>query len=193
MANVVSFPAVETPRIRVVLTHRPGAASGLTELEAWGNGPLPLAPAEAPVRNLAMTGRISASYTSPYDDVAQVADGRIAFTHYSRNRWTAYQSPNPSDWLMVEWDAPQRVARVDLYLWGDGQGVDAPAAYRIERWDGTAWAPVAVAERLPQAPTTWARNTTRFEPVETARLRVVFQHAQRTYAGVTELEVWAEH
>ncbi len=34
-ANRVSFAPIETSRLRLVLTHQPGASSGLTEIEAW--------------------------------------------------------------------------------------------------------------------------------------------------------------
>jgi hypothetical protein len=38
-ANVVSFPPLVTPRLRLVLAPRPGASVGLSELEVWGAPP----------------------------------------------------------------------------------------------------------------------------------------------------------
>ncbi len=189
-ANVASFPRLETSRIRAVLTHRAGAASGLTEIEAWGHADLPLAPPTEEVENLARDGALaSASFTAPYDDVAQLNDGRVAFTRYSRNRWTAYGSPNASDWVEVEFLASRRVARIDLYLWGDGGGVQAPRNYRVEYRDGTRWLRAVETDRLPAAPETWARNTVTIDPVETQAIRVVFEHALPAFSGVTEIEV----
>ena len=189
-ANVASFPRLETSRIRAVLTHRAGAASGLTEIEAWGHADLPLAPPTEEVDNMARDGAlVSASFTSPYDDVAQLNDGRIAFTRYSRNRWTAYGSPNASDWVEVDFVAPRRVARIDLYLWGDGGGVQAPRDYRVEYLHGTRWVRAVETNRFPAEAETWARNTVMIDPVETQAIRVVFEHAPPAFSGVTEIEV----
>jgi hypothetical protein len=159
-------------------------------LEAWGSADLPLSEPVAPVPNLAMTGTVTASYTSPHDDPAEAVDGRTAFTRYSRNRWTAYGSPNRSDWLMVAWTEPQHVERVDIYLWGDERGVGAPADLHIEVLDGASWVRVPEVERRPAVPATWARNTVVIEPMEASRLRVVFDHALPLFAGVTEVEIW---
>ncbi|HEX9885844.1 MAG TPA: glycosyl hydrolase family 65 protein [Longimicrobiales bacterium] len=189
-ANVITFPEVETSRLRVSFVHLLGAATALTEIEAWGRADLPLPPPTAPVLNLALEGRVSASSTHSGDRVEHLNDRRISFTRYGRNRWTAYGSPDPSDWVMVEWDEPRWVARVDLYLWGDGGGVDAPASFEIQAWDGSGWVPAAVLFRVPEEPRTWARNQTNLEPVRTSRVRIVFRHALPASTGVTEVEIW---
>jgi hypothetical protein len=123
--------------------------------------------------------------------VEQAVDGRLSFTRYSRNRWTAYGSPNAEDWLEVDFGAPRAVGRVDLYLYGDGRGVAAPGAYRIEAWDGKTWMEVTERARTPEAPTAWALNTVELEPVETSRLRVTLTHDGVMRSGLTELRVLA--
>ena len=200
MANHVTFPDVATTRVRVVVHHRPRATSGLAELEAWSADTLPLVPATGsaaaePVANLAWNPgdrpypKVSASYTSANDRVEQAVDGRLSFTRYSRNRWTAHQSPNASDWLEVDFGEPRAVGSVELYLYGDGRGVAAPRDVRIERWKGSAWVDVPVLTRTPEAPTAWALNTLAFSPVETSRLRVVFTHDLPATSGLTELRI----
>ncbi len=188
-ANVVTFPTIDASRIRVTLTHRPGSASGLTELEAWGVAELPLPEATAASGNLARRATVSASFTSEFDDMTEVNDGRIAFTRYSRNRWTAYGSPNAGDWIELDFGRPQRVARIDLYLWGDERGISAPRSYAVEHWNGTSWQAATELDRLPAEPRTWARNSVWIEPVETTRVRVRFQHALPAFSGVTEIEI----
>ena len=91
---------------------------------------------------------------------------------------------------MVEWETPQRVGRIDLYLWGDGRGVDAPRDYVVEYWNGSSWVTAEVLDRLPTHPRIWARNIVRIAPVETTRLRVVLEHDAPMATGVTEMEVW---
>lgn len=117
-------------------------------------------------------------------------DGRLSFTRYARNRWTAYGSPNATDWLEVDFGEPHSVGRVDLYLFGDGRGVAAPRTIRVETWIGAAWAEAVVRTRTPALPTAWALNSLELAPVETSRLRVVFIHDLPAASGLTELRIW---
>ena len=194
--NRVTFPRVETARIRVTFTHRGAAATGLTEIEAWAHLPLPLPPPTEPVHDLAYnaTGRgfprASASFTSPSDRVTDVNDGRIAFTRASRNRWTAYGSRHRSDWVEIDFGERRTVRALDLYLWGDSGGVRAPRRYTVQYRAGHGWADARVILRMPERPETWAVNTVRIEPVDTDRIRVVFEHDLPASSGMTELMVW---
>jgi len=191
-ANTVTFPPIATSRVRAVLAHRPGVASGLTELEAWGAAELPLPGPTAPVQNLALGAEVSASFSSQGDDVARVNDGRIAFTRYTGNRWTTGGSPHARDWISLDFGVPKQVGQVDLYLWGDSARVTAPRGYWIEYWDGATWAEAREASRAPAAPMTWALNTVKILPVETPRIRIVFEHARPAASGVTEIAVWGK-
>lgn len=197
-ANVVRFPEITASRLRVVLTHALGKASGLTELEVWGHAELPLPAPTGPIANLALaTGpagfpKTSASFTSRFDSLAQVADGRVAFTRYSRNRWTAYESPNATDWIQLDFGEPRTIHRLDIYLWGDDRGVKAPTDYVVETWTDGRWTSVVVTDRRPRLPATWARNSVVMEPVTSPKIRVVFEHALPAVTGVTEIEVWGD-
>jgi hypothetical protein len=113
----------------------------------------------------------------------------VAFTHYSRDRWTAVGSPNGSDWIELDLHASATVGRVELYLWGDGDRVRAPSQYTIELWDGTDWRPARERSRVPAHPLASARNVVLIEPTKTSRLRVVFEHARPAVTGITELIV----
>jgi len=195
-ANTVTFSEVRASRVRAVLRHAPGATSGLTEFEAWGPGDLPAPDPVAPATNLAWNPgdrpwpRVAASFTGPTDDAAQAVDGRLAFTRYSRNRWTGYGSPNARDWLEVDLGEAREVGRVELFLFGDGRGVAAPAVYDVEVWTGRGWEEVVPLGRSPAAPTAWAVNTLVMEPVTTPKVRVLFTHPQPAFAGVTEIRLW---
>jgi hypothetical protein len=191
-ANVVTFRPVAASRMRVVLTHRPGATSGLTEIEAWADVPLPLASPAAPGGNAAYGAAASASFSAPGDSASEVNDTRIAFTYYSRNRWTAVGSPNRRDWVQLDLGRRRTIRQVDLYLWGDGARVRAPRRFTVQTWDGETWVEPLVRRRLPEKPASWALNTVRVEPVETEKIRVVFEHDLPAVSGVTELMVWEE-
>ncbi len=117
---------------------------------------------------------------------------RIAFTRYSRNRWTAYGSPNRSDWVEIDFAGRRRVSRLELYLWGDGTGVKAPKRYSVQFWDGRAWADAQVVSQKPGTPEVSAVNTVRIVPVEAEKIRVLFQHDLPAYSGMTELVIWED-
>jgi hypothetical protein len=191
-ANVVSFDEIRTSRLRVVLTHADGAASGLAEFEAWGRGTLPAPVATVAPANLAFGATVSASYASPTAPVDDVHDMRIAFTRYSRNGWTAVGSPNREDWLEMRLDSVRTVAALDLYLLGRRSGLAAPASYRVSWWNGESWRDVMVRRQEPDAPTAWARNRVAIEPVLTDRVRITFEHALPASTGVTEVMIWGK-
>lgn len=180
----------------MVLNHQEGATSGLTEFEAWGPGELPLSSPVEAVNNLGWNPGdqeyplLSASFTFPSDAVEQAVDGRLSFTRYSRNRWTAYTSPNAEDWPEVDFGVPLPVGRLELFLYGDGRGVAAPESYRVERWVEGGWREIPLLSRSPETPMAWAVNTVTFGPVQAERLRVVFRHALPAFTGVTELRIW---
>jgi hypothetical protein len=192
-ANQVSFPPVSTARIRVILLPQDGAPVGLSELEVWGPATFPLSKATGAPRDLAFNGgdteypRASASFTSASDRVAEVNDLRVAFTRYSRNRWTAYQSPNPHDWVEIDLGTPTTVRTIELYLYEDGGGIKAPRDYSLQIWKGNAWQDALVRSRVPERPLASARNVVTIEPVVTSRVRVLLEHDLPAKSGITEL------
>ncbi|HTJ22889.1 MAG TPA: discoidin domain-containing protein [Gemmatimonadaceae bacterium] len=187
---------LRTSKIRLTMEHAPGAFVGLTEIEAWSREMPSRRDAIATPRDLAYraTGeafpRASASFTGQSDAVRQAFDAQVAFTRYSRNRWTTYGSPNASDWLEVDFGAPRLVATVDLYLWGDERGVKAPRAVRVRYWDRSRWTDADVVNRQPDRPATRALNRIRLRPVRSSRIRVMFENDLPAASGVTELMVW---
>ena len=115
---------------------------------------------------------------------------QIAFTRESRNRWTAYGSPNASDWVEIDFDATKTVRALELYLWSDGRGVKAPKRYGVQYWDGVRWTDAHVLAQTPLRPTGSAVNTVRITPCQTDRVRVVFDHDLPAFSGMTELMIW---
>jgi hypothetical protein len=194
-ANVITITPLRTSRIRVLLEPRRGSALGMTEVEVWGRNPPPLAVPTAPSHDLAFNAdghgypKARASFTSPNDRVGELNDMQFAFTRYSRNRWTAYGSPNASDWVEIDFGAPRIVRSLELYLWGDDRGVKAPRSYRIQYWTSGGWRPAQVLSRFPERPAASAVNVVRVLPVSTAQIRVVFDHDLPTFTGVTEIVI----
>ena len=193
-----NFKAVETQKLRAILTHQAGAASGLIEFEAWGTSarPVPIPPDPPPslATNRAKTGypKASASHTSRYDKVEFANDGMINYRPTPNNRWTAYESKEKHDWLDIDFGKPVEFSRVELYIYDDRGGVQAPSRYDVQFWDGSAWKDVANPKKSPEQPRGGQFNEVRFDTIKTAKVRVVFTHSGKSRSGVTEVLVWGE-
>jgi hypothetical protein len=194
-ANVVRFPTIKTTKVRAVFRHSAGVRTGLTEFEVWGAAELPVESAPPRPGNLAANPggegfpRASASWTSRYDKVEMANDGRIHFQPSPHNRWTSYESPHESDWLEIDFGQPRTVGQVELYIYDDRGGVQAPQSYTVQAWDGAEWRDAEGQEQHPATPAGGRVNTVTFEAVEISKLRVVFTHKGRARSGLTEIEI----
>lgn len=197
-ANAVRFPAVAATKLRAVLHHAAGGKAGLTEFEAWGDANLPLDPPPYPAGNLAYNPgdkpfpKASASHTSRFDKVEAANDGKVSFAPNPNNRWTAYESPNESDWLEIDFGVEKEFTRIELAIYDDRGGVEPPAKYDVEAWDGKAWQPVKNVKKTPEKSAGGQFNEVRFDRVKASKVRVVFTHAGKSRSGVTEMLVWNE-
>ncbi len=138
-----------------------------------------------------------ASYTnggSPGDSVWQAVDGRIYYTDIPNSRWTDYGSPNPTDYLGVDFGAPRPVNELRIYTYDDGGGVRAPASYNVQYWNDTSWVDAPNQIMSPTVPVGNGPNEVTFSQVITPKVRVVFTpqqvNGQRVAVGVTELQAW---
>ena len=197
--NTITFTPMDVQKLRFTFTHAPGGKTGLTEIEAWGDGSLPYIPAPPPAGNLAFNPntegfpKASASFSDRFGGVPHSAiDGKINFLPTPMNRWTSYGSPNPTDWLEVDFNAEKEVGRVDLHIYDDHGGVQPPARYVIQTWTGSEWRDVEHANATPDIPTGGTINTITFSQVKTTKVRVVFTHKDPARSGVTEMEIWKE-
>lgn len=140
-----------------------------------------------PEDNLAKFPYISASFTSKYDQVGQAIDGIVSQTDDPRSRWTAYGSPNSTDWLQVEFDGPQSFNGVVLDFFEDKQSIRVPQSIRVQFWNGTGWSDVKVqlSEPLHQG-----SNTLHLPLLTASKLRVIFAHTPGFFTGVTELQIF---
>jgi hypothetical protein len=195
-ANVIRFPRLEAEQLRVIFTHANGGRTGLTEFEAWGPGRRPWVPAPPPAGNLALnqTGegfpKASASFHDVFGGLPRLAhDGRAGYLPVPVNRWTCYGSPTPSDWLEIDFGKSQEFRRIEMGIFDDRGGVQAPDKYSVEWWDGSAWREATNQQRVPEKPLGGAVNRVTFDKVTAAKVRVVFTHKGQSKSGVTEIEV----
>jgi hypothetical protein len=195
--HIITFPVLKTAQLRALLRHADGARSGLTEIEAWGPGEKPYAPAPPPEGNIAFDRdgdgfpKASASHSDVYGGVPPSAiDGRIVFEATPTNRWTCYGSPNTSDWLEIEFAEEVKIGRAVLHIYDDRGGVQAPKDYHVEVESGGTWTAMPDQVKAPVKPTGGMANEVTFPAVSTRKVRVVFTHEGNSRSGVTELEIW---
>jgi hypothetical protein len=134
-----------------------------------------------------------ASFTYRGDNAWDALDGNIWYDDRPNSRWTAYTTPNPSDWLGVDFGGPRAINEVRLYIYDGGGGVQAPAGYTVQYWNGGAWVDATGQVKTPAAPRGRDLNVVRFDHVVTNQVRVVFTHPPGSTSGVTEFEVWNTH
>ena len=191
--------ATTVTKLRANFTHAKGGFTGLTEIEAWGEGTLPYVTPPAKPGNLAYnpTGKgfpkATASHSDVYGGVAKSAiDGRIIYKTSPVNRWTSYGSTNATDWLEVDFGEAKEMSRAELYIFDDRGGVQSPADYRVQYFANGEWRNAANQSKSPATPIGGAMNTVTFTKVSAPKVRVVFTHKGNARSGVTELEFWRE-
>ena len=196
-ANVVKFDPLETTKLRVTLHHAAEGKSGLTEIEAWGDVQLPLESVAPPAGNLAWNPKpdgypkASASYSDRFGGKpASAIDGRTVFLPTPMNRWTSYESKSETDWLEIDFGRDVEFRRIELAIYDDRGGVQPPTAYVIQHWTGTEWHDVQNPKNSPAQPLGSQWNEARFEPVTSAKVRIVFTHRGQSRSGVSEVLIW---
>ena len=179
-ANVFQIEPVETDKIRVTLTHAPGFFSGLSEVEVRGARP-------DGALNLAREAKVSASFTSQYDKLAQINDGVISYGDAPRSRWSNYASPNSSDWIELRFGAAKTVESVKLYVFTDTEKAKTPRSFRVQIWQDDAWQNA----QLQNAPTTLKQgeNNLKLAPTSTERLKIELTAQNDAIVALSEVEV----
>jgi hypothetical protein len=168
----------------------------LTEFEAWGDATLPIAASPPPTDNLAYNPgnldypKASASFTSRFDKASEANDGRIQFAPEPRNRWTSYESPHDRDWLEIDFGRPKTFRRIELAIFNDRGGVQAPRDYTVQYAAGDVWKDAAKQIKSPEMPTGGMINTVNFEPATATKVRIMFTHNGRARSGISEILIW---
>ncbi len=184
-------------KFKVTLIHADGFKSGLTELEAWGQAKLPLGRIPARAGNLAFNDGVSqfpkasCSHHDIYGGIPESSiDGVTNFQASPMNRWTSYGSPNQSDWLQIDFGKKVEFRRVEIAIYDDRGGVQAPKSYELQQWSDGKWTPISGVIHAPEKPVGGQWNTVTFAPIESDKLRIVFENHGGARSGATEVTVW---
>lgn len=180
--NAITFRKLTTEKIRVVLTPQKGHCVGLSEIETWGIGKLPLAqPADPDLRPTGIQA-IRSSYTSPFDDIKAAVDGKTD----PNGRWTNYDSPNQEDWIEIEMNSPIRTDHTYIYFYED-PNITVPEKTQIQYWNGHDWQNVQIRKTIPEEPLGKALYIINYDPVESLKFRVSVSPKPGKYCGIYEV------
>jgi len=147
-----------------------------------------LAPADLGV-NLAVVATPSSSYVSGDTTPGAINDGFNPRSSRDNRRGSYGNWPRTgTQWVQYDWSQPISTNKVDVYWWDDQQGVRLPKACRLVYWDGKAFVPVANASGLGVAGSQY--NTTTFDEVKTAKLRLEIDSNDTFSTGVLEWKVY---
>ncbi len=194
-ANTINFSELKTSKVRAVFNTKEGYNVGVSEFEAWGEPHLPVSrpePDMVETDNVAFhtVANASASFTSDFDNIEYINDGTVD----PDRRWSAFESPNESDWVEIEFDETRSVHTAYIYFYCDEGGVQPPEHYKVQYWDGENWNDVRNAEKIPEDPLSNALNIYRFDEVKTEKIRVVMEHlSDEAFTGIYELELYGDN
>ncbi|HEX7897542.1 MAG TPA: beta-L-arabinofuranosidase domain-containing protein [Planctomycetota bacterium] len=107
-------------------------------------------------------------------------------------RFTWWDHKGTEEWIQLDFPAPLRISRSDLYWFNDsglGGGCDFPSSFRHEYWTGSGWAPLVYDADYDAAVdlfANWHFTIVRFHPVTTTKVRLIAQLKPGKSAGLLE-------
>jgi hypothetical protein len=182
--NLVRFPAVSAQRVRVLSTAVSGARTGLTEVKIYNRGGTTQPPPTG--GNLAPSATPSASSTSSWESIAAINDG---ITPPSSNdtvnpRWGCWPCTG-QQWADLTWSSAQTLDRAEVYFFDDEGGIDMPASWKLQYWNGTTYVDVPGASAYGLGKNQF--NPVTFNSTSTTRLRVLLTGTGTSSVGLLEV------
>lgn len=184
--TVARFTAPGTYTLELTATDGASTSSKKVVVQAEGlsDGQVNVAPFATP----------TASYTSGWESVAAINDGREPASSSDAPRWGSWPQKG-TQWVQYTWDDPVRVDGSDLYFFRDAQpgasdGVGVPASWVIEYRDGDTWREADSPSGYGTAEDGYNRTT--FTPVTTTALRARLTGHPNLALGVQEWKVYAQ-
>lgn len=180
--NAISFDKLTASKIRVTLVPEKGFSVGISELEAWGSASFPIS---APIsKKNDSECKANASYTSRFDDVNAIADGKA-----DRNgRWTAFESTNSTDWVQLSFKQKRVMNRAHVYFYEDNTNIFPPQEVTIQFWNGKSWCNVTNQKVVPDVFQGNALNIIKFNTVKTNKMRLLMAHKPGKFSGIYEVD-----
>lgn len=133
----------------------------------------------------------SASFTAKYTPQSAPLLGLTWFGQEYGDKWTCRGSWNDEDWYQVDFEQPEEIDAVRLFLYADDLEVAAPKSCTVLYAASELWRTVQIISTNPEQPQAHRANLYRFQPVRTRSVRVVFRHERGIGVGLAQMQVLA--
>jgi hypothetical protein len=197
----LTFPAITTDRIRVVVTGTADAWSRIVEVEAWSSTPPPPSATAMNVAAQASGGVASASsaYSTGYPASGVNNGDRKGINGGSGGYWASAGPNGFPEWVQVTFNGQKTITEIDVFTVQDAYTAPVDPAlsltfsaygiidFQVQYWTGSAWAMVP-AGNIMGSRQVWTRL--RFPALTTDRVRVVVTRTADTWSRIVELEAW---
>lgn len=190
-ATTISFPALRTSKIRVLLNSQKESAVAVSELETWGPQETEIEKPTGVIRKSSHLGSsdladVTASFTSKFDNVAAINDAVIN----PIERWTAFESPNETDDITFNFKKTTTLNTAYIYFFSDKGGIQPPAEYHSEYWADGKWIALNNVKKSPAGAAIEGLNILSFKNITTDKIKFVFTHKnKKTFTGSYEIEL----
>ena len=168
------------------IASRPGLARITVPLARLPNTPIArsidqavqLAPNNGP--------KLSASSNDDQTALHEAVDGRVWFFPELVNGWTPTGTAS-QQWFEIDLGQAKTLSHAELAFFADGKRFAAPAAYHLERWDGSQWQtlPAQADPVLPNGIT-----QVRWAPVALTKMRLVMTRAGQGNIRLVEIKLF---
>lgn len=139
--------------------------------------------------NIAPLGTASASFVSSWESLTGLNDGYAPTSSKDRGHpvYGNWDNPNTTQWVQYDFAQNYTISSVEVYWFDDDEGIDLPASYTIQYWNGTAWVNVAAPSGLGLLANQY--NVTTFTPVSTNKIRLNVTAKATTSTGIESWKV----
>ncbi|WP_241674467.1 DUF5695 domain-containing protein [Paenibacillus luteus] len=139
--------------------------------------------------NIAPQGVATTSFVSSWESLAGLNDGYAPTSSADRGHpiYGNWNNPNTTQWVQYDFSQNYTISSIEVYWFDDDGGIDLPASYTIQYWNGTAWVNVASPSGLGLLGNQY--NTTTFTPVSTNKLRLNVTAKATTSTGISSWRV----
>ncbi|OXS59290.1 hypothetical protein B1A99_11750 [Cohnella sp. CIP 111063] len=136
------------------------------------------------ISDIAPQATATTSFVSSWESLAGLNDGYTPVSSNDRGHpvYGNWDNPNTTQWVQYTWSSARTISSVDVYWFDDDQGIDLPASYTIQYWDGSSWVNVSGASGLGLLANQY--NTTTFAPVTTTQIRLNITAKATTSTGI---------
>ena len=140
--------------------------------------------------NIAPQGTASTSFVSAWESLTGLNDEYEPASSNDRGHpvYGNWDNPGTTQWVQYDFSQSKTISRVDVYWFDDDQGIDLPASYSIQYWNGSAWTNVANPSGLGVLGNQY--NTTSFTPVSTSRIRLNITAKTGFSTGIEQWKVF---